>query len=201
VLLLLVATPAVADPPREGGFVLANADAAYASFLRDDISGDCEVFVGYVWAGTLKYFGGDVIRPHSDLEVRFEDCGPWTGFGGVVSTVAEPAASITELESADIDGIEVPLNDYLGTPTTEIATAYVDLTWTATGPVVVERYADETGRALHRSRSAEVDGGVMIEIAGGGALWFGSDHLVVAEAPEIWPKITHYNEVVFGSTP
>jgi hypothetical protein len=195
-LLVVVAAPSTAGPP-DGGFVLVDTDAAYASFESDDVPGVgyCSVFVGYVWAGTLKYFGGELIRPHSDLEVRFEDCGDLTGIGGVVPTVDEPDASIATLTEAVIDGVEVPMTDSIN--------AVVDLTWTGVGEVVVEHFSDPTFHAHHRSRFADVTGAVTINIQRNGTLLtliFEDDGLVVADPPEIWPKITHFNTVVYGNS-
>ena len=202
-VMAVLAIPAVGAAPGNGNgsgtpqggppaFLLAKADAAYATFASDEFPGFpyCQISVGYVSAHHVKYFGGELVRPHSDLEVRFDDCLPYTGNRGVVTTVDHPNASFVKLESAVIDSIEVPILPFI--------TATVDLTWTATGPTVIERYRDSGGHATHRSRAADVSGTVTIDIVLGNGttrLTFTEANLLTADPPEIWPKITHYTEL------
>lgn len=194
---VLASSPSVAQ---DRGFLLLGTDAAYATFIAEDVPGGvgyCNVQIGYVRANALIYFDGEVVRPHSDLEVKFEDCGALTGSVGVVGTVGHPDASVTRLDSASIDGIDVPIE--LADPTVaDRVTASVDVDWTAHGRRYTQRFRDEHGGSLHRTRAADVTGSVVFEVVDNGTTWtytFTEDDVLVLDPPEIWPQITRYNEI------
>lgn len=126
--------------------------------------------------------------------MSFDDCGALTGAVGVVGTVGHPDAQIARLDSASVEGIEVPI-DVPTSYTGGVITAMVDLDWTADGPVHRLNFSDEHGWSHHRTRAAEVSGSVAIELNGQPWATFDADDLVVLGLPEIVPQITYYNEM------
>ena len=178
-VLLLVfafAAPGSADPNHEG-FVLANTDAAYVQFS----DGGCDVFVGYVWAKTLKYFGQPgAIHPHTDVDVKVTDCAEWES-EGVKGTLDDPDAGIVKLESAFVHGIVVPLDSGY--------TAVVYLDWEAKGDKYKQQFAEPGMRANHQTRDADAVGTVTIVN--------GATTLKTFNVPAdgYWSIITHYTEI------
>ncbi len=172
ILSAAVVLPASAEPP--SGFVMTGADAAYAEF---DVAVDgcvARLFVGYVEADRFKYFGGGIVKPHSDVAVALVGCG--LDLEGVAPSVGSPLVDMVELDSASLDGFVVPL--------TGGSVAVVTLDWTAVGDVWTWTDHGPGKHASHRTRAADVTGTVTIDTVGL-SLTADADRTV----------ITHYREI------
>lgn len=203
VAALLLATGVAAVPgsasAQDGGFLMLGADAAYASFEGAAPADDnCYVSVGYVRAAVVFYFGGDVVRPHSDLEVRFDDCGALTGAVGVVPMVGNPAGSMVRLESAAVDQVDVPIEVPGSSSFAGSVNAIVDLEWTATGQRHWLTFSDGFGSSWHRTRAADVVGTLTIEVDEQEWTVFDESAVVEFGLPDLLPQITRYSEIYFG---
>ncbi len=123
----------------------------------------------------MKYFDGELVRPHSDLEVELAGLScPLDGKLGLVN-LREMPPMIGSLEWADIDAVVIDDVDVEAT---------VDLYWTAVGDVYNEFFSEPGQRAAHRTRDATVTGTVTIDGYGE----FTVDDLQAA-------VITRYNEI------
>lgn len=165
-----------ADPPQ--GFVMTGADGAYVVFEQDG----CQVNVDYVYADMVRYFfDRQIVRPHSDVEVRLAGtCGDLaTPMKGVTPAMGDPDAVFVTLESAVLDGFEVTVEDADGAT----HTAVVELRWEGVGDTWTETTHTATTHFAGRFRFAAVTGTVTV-----GDLVV--DETDISESP----FIVHYNE-------
>lgn len=194
-LVVALAGPALSED-ESPGFVMTGADAAYANFL----DGECNVEVGYVWAKRVKYFHGETVRPHHDIQVRLTGACPGfaipaDGFLDGVENLTGYPSGIVKLVSADATGLEpgdagiVIFDEVTG------VSAVVDLTWTAEGDVYTEVFREPGLRASHRTVDATVVG--TVEVAGLGTFTV-ADHLRMGEYA---PRITHFSTIVKENLP
>lgn len=190
-LTIATGLPAGAQPPTEG-FLLSQTDAAYAEWpvsLTGCTTGN--LFVGFVDADRLQQpLGSRPRTDHADVQailtcqggpvlektVQATDCGP---------------AQIVELDSASVVCTFEIDN---GGPTAEVA---INLQWEADGDTFTETVQNPGMRAAHRTRLANLCGGVTITGTGGGLS--GSQSLDNSNKLADATRITHYQEIQIGS--
>ena len=189
ILSITLVLPATAQP--RGGFLLTGADAAYAWFdasFEDADLGVCngELFIGYVKADRLLYFGeSGGPNPHSDVEVIFSgECeGDMVVLEKVRGALNHPDwAVMVELEAAYLDNFLLTLGEFgSGAPVADVT-----VHWDAIGDTWTETFHSRDSNSAHLTRVADVVEHVTI----GGNLV----SLTLMEA-----IITHYNENNRGS--
>ena len=151
------ALPATAQA--RDGFLLIGVDAAYAWFqaeFKDDDLGECkgELFIGYVKADGLRYFGSrGRPKPHSDVQVIFNgDCGgDRVALQGVEGALNDPRAVIVELETASLEKFSLKLKDDSDATVAEIV---VTVLWEAIGDTWTETFHTSDSNSVHRIRDA-----------------------------------------------
>lgn len=190
ILSITLVLPATAQP--RGGFLLTGADAAYAWFFAEFEDADLrqcagELFIGYVKADRLLYFGErGGPNPHSDVEVIFSgECdGDMVVLEGVRGALNHPTwAVMVELETADLYDFPVRL----GVFGSDAPVAFVTVAWEAIGDTRTETFHSGESQSAHRTRDANVEAYVFIDSAP-------VDLTLVPDA-----IITHYNESNRGS--
>ena len=183
--------PATAKP--RGGFLLTGADAAYAWFDASFEDADfrvCngELFIGYVKADRLLYFGTrGGPNPHSDVQVIFNgECdGDTVVLEGVRGALNHPDwAEMVELEAAYLDNFLLTLGEFgSGAPVADVT-----VEWQAIGDTWTETFHTSDSHSVHLTRAADV---VFEDVTIG-------DNSVVLNLKEA--IITHYNENNRGSS-
>ena len=184
-LLFAMVVPISAGKPENLGFILKDTDAAYADFTEGPLFG-CNVFVGYVSTDRANFLGEPGgFRPHSDLQVTLTGDNPACSGEGTVDTLNDPLAGITELGTAYVHGINVPLGGG--------RYATVDLDWTAGGEVIDWKVTRPGMHASHETRLADVEGTVLI--FGTPPFGVNEDQVRIGSDELDAPRITHYDEV------
>ena len=162
--------PASAVPP-PGGFLLTEADAAYADWIDESVGGTCkaDLFVGFVEAkGLNSPLASKPIRPHSDLQVilTVSSCAG----GGSVSLMGVKTVPATlcipvmdSLVSATVNGANCNFT-ISGDGATATATIN-NLVWTTTGDIVTETFHSPGNHSAHRTRTATLAGSVTIQFS------------------------------------
>ena len=187
VVMMALAVPAGASPPT--GFILQDTDAAYADFVQ----GDCEVFVGYVSTDRLMNFGEPGgFHPHSDLQVRLTGTCPGGTTTGTLGTLGNGLAEIVELDSADVNGIDVRLDDG------RVAT--VDLHWFDPGDVIRWNVTDTGMHANHQTKLATLIGTVVVKDGETTVMTLDQTNATSGVDLNDNPRITHYTEINRGES-
>ncbi len=193
IAILTIATglPASAQPPA-GGFLLTGTDAAYADGLGVPIDGCAgDLFVGFV-DGTLQQPLGGMPMPHSDVQAILTCNGGPALEGTVQTTTCNPASQIVSLESATLVCVVSIDNGAVG----DTANVIINLQWTATGNIFTEIVNEPGKHAAHRTRLANLAGGVTINGTGGvlmGKVGFAAGPDALADT-----RITRFNEIQIG---
>jgi len=185
-LAALIAMPASAVGPSTpigpGGpsLVLTGADLAYAWFDADIDGCTADVFVSYGVIDMVRYSGGVVEKPQSDVYLHLNGCG-YNNYDGV-----EPALGASNVEMVSLESAS--LNEFVIDDGQTGMNAVVTIDWEAEGPWYIEVFNDEYGRATHKTKDAEVSN-FSITVDG--------EPLQLTLSGEELPVLTHYNEVVY----
>ncbi|HEX6299670.1 MAG TPA: AfsR/SARP family transcriptional regulator [Acidimicrobiia bacterium] len=146
-------------------FVITGLDAATlefsAGFEYSAESWTVEVFVGYVYADSIRYADGTIVRPHTSTDVRLcaypadEWCeGPSTVLmSGSKDLLDSTAANLVGLTSATLDEITLTVSDG-----EDAASVTVDLDWGAYG----DAHQETDGQNIFQSKDATIAGTVAI---------------------------------------
>lgn len=153
-----------------------------------------------MWAKQVKYFDGEIVRPHHDIQVRLTGVCPGfnippDGYLDGVENLTGYDSGIVKLVEADATGLE-PGDDgiVIDDEVTGIS-AVVRLTWTAVGDVYAEVFREPGMRASHRTTDATVTG--TVEVTGLGEFTTEED----LRLGEYRPRITHFMTIVRNNLP
>lgn len=166
VVLMAGALPAGADSSR--GFVLVGSSGAHAdlfgSFNEDATENHIEVAVGYVEADLLRYFDGEMVRPHTDVDARLCVYTDWCGsessmlLEGTKNLPWDGDAEMLPLEAATLDGFRMTVV----ADGVEVA-LLIDLSWEGFGDWWLETHHTPESHSVGKFRAANLSGTITIE--------------------------------------
>jgi hypothetical protein len=170
VLMLMVGLLSIPAGAARPQFVGQGWDgASFVSGTGFDNDGEpwrLEVLVGYVYTDSLRYFDGQFVRPHTDVDVTLcaypdvEGAGcaePEIWLYGGTNLVGSEAATTVTLTTATLNGVEAEVSDG-----STAASVIVDVDWVAYGDRYHDVFTDVTGINETWHRAATVSGTVLI---------------------------------------